>query len=81
MTDGRRVYAYFGNLGVYCFDLDGHEIWSQKWTPHKKYGMGTAASPVLYKDRLYIVNDNEEESYLACLNAATGEQVRRSRAR
>ena len=51
-------------------------IWSQKWTPHKtRLGWGTAASPVLYKDRLYVVNDNEEESYLVCLNAATGEQI------
>ena len=44
----------------------GKEVWSQKWTPHKtRLGWGTAASPVLYKDRLYVVNDNEEESYLA----------------
>ncbi|HEY1598468.1 MAG TPA: PQQ-binding-like beta-propeller repeat protein [Pirellulales bacterium] len=76
VTDGKRVYAYFGNLGVFCFDMDGREIWSQKWTPHKtRLGWGTAASPVLYKDRLYIVNDNEEESYLACLDAATCDQI------
>ncbi len=76
VTDGRRLYVYFGNVGLYCLDLDGKEIWSQKWTPHKtRLGWGTAASPVLYKDRLYIVNDNDEESYLVCLNAATGEQI------
>ena len=23
VTDGERVYAYFGNLGLYCFDLEG----------------------------------------------------------
>ncbi len=76
VTDGKRLYTYFGNQGLYCFDLDGNELWSQKWTPHKtRFGWGTAASPVLYKDRLYIVNDNDEESYLVCLDAATGEQV------
>jgi outer membrane protein assembly factor BamB len=76
VTDGRRLYCYFGNQGLYCFDLDGHEIWSQKWTPHKtRLGWGTAASPVLYKDRLYIVSDNDEESFLVCLDAATGEQI------
>ena len=42
-----------------------------------RLGWGTAGSPVLYKDRLYIVNDNDEESYLVCLDAATGEQIRR----
>lgn len=76
VTDGKRLYCYFGNQGLYCLDLDGKEIWSQKWTPHKmRNGWGTAASPVLYKDRLYIVNDNDEESYLVCLDAKTGEQV------
>jgi len=76
VTDGKRLYVYFGNQGLYCFDLDGKELWSQQWTPHKtRLGWGTAGSPVLHKDRLYIVNDNDEESYLVCLDAATGEQV------
>ncbi|HVU89963.1 MAG TPA: PQQ-binding-like beta-propeller repeat protein [Pirellulales bacterium] len=76
VTDGRHVYVYFGNVGLYCLDLEGKEVWSQKWAPHKtRLGWGTAASPVLYKDRLYVVNDNEEESYLVCLDAATGEQI------
>src|SRR5215475_2693725 len=26
-TDGERVYAYFGNIGLYCFDLDGNLKW------------------------------------------------------
>ena len=63
VTDGQRVYAYFGNVGVFCYDLDGNAVWSKDFTPHKmRFGWGTAASPVLYKDRLYIVNDNDEEA-------------------
>src|SRR5690606_32379906 len=27
VTDGERVYCVFGNLGVYCFDMDGNELW------------------------------------------------------
>jgi outer membrane protein assembly factor BamB len=76
VTDGERVYAFFGNVGLYCYDLDGKLIWKHEVEPHKtRYGWGTAASPVLYQDRLYLVNDNEEESYLVALNAKTGEQV------
>ena len=26
VTDGQRVYCYFGNVGVFCFDLDGNCI-------------------------------------------------------
>ena len=27
VTDGERVYVCFGNVGIYCFDLAGKEIW------------------------------------------------------
>jgi outer membrane protein assembly factor BamB len=76
VTDGQRVYAYFGNVGVYCYDLDGKPLWKKEIEPHKtRYGWGTAASPALYQDRLYIVNDNDEDSYLLALDAKTGDEV------
>ena len=40
-----------------------------------RYGWGTAASPVLHKDRLYIVNDNDEQSFLAAFDTRTGAEV------
>jgi len=27
VTDGERVYAYFGNIGLFCYDMDGRELW------------------------------------------------------
>jgi outer membrane protein assembly factor BamB len=76
VTDGERVYAYFGNVGLFCYDFDGHLLWSKRWDAVKtRYNWGTAASPVLYKDRLYIISDNEEQSFLAALDTKTGEQV------
>ena len=38
-------------------------------------GLGGAASPVLYKDRLFIVNDNDERSFIAAFNARTGAEL------
>jgi len=74
-TDGERIYAYFGNLGLYCLDLAGKPLWSRDWGHYKtRYGWGTAASPVLHKDRLYIVNDNEEKSFLVALDKKSGEE-------
>ena len=29
-TDGERVYAYFGMVGVYCYDLDGKLRWQRE---------------------------------------------------
>ncbi len=75
-ADAERVYAYFGNVGVYCYDHQGKELWSKELAPHKtRMGWGTAASPVLFKNRLFIVNDNEDKSYLLALDAATGKEI------
>jgi outer membrane protein assembly factor BamB len=76
VTDGERLYAYFGNVGMFCFDLDGRQLWSEKWGPFKmRFGWGTAASPVVHRGRLYLVNDNDEKSFLVALDAKTGKQV------
>lgn len=76
VTDGERVYACFGNLGLFVFDMDGKPVWSQTWAPVRtRYGWGTAASPVLYEDRVYVVNDNDEQSYLMALDKRTGKQI------
>ena len=76
VTDGERLYAYFGNIGLFCYDLKGGELWSKKLGTFKtRYNWGTAASPVLHKDRLFIVNDNEEQSFVVALDKKTGKQI------
>lgn len=76
VTDGEHLYVLFGGVGVYCLDLDGNRVWSKSIEPRKtRYGWGTAASPVIHEDRVYIVDDNEEESYLLALDKHSGEQV------
>jgi len=76
VTDGERLIAYFGNLGIYCFDLKGKELWSKKVdSVRTRLGWGTGASPILHKDRLYVQSDNEDNSYLLALDARTGNEV------
>lgn len=76
VTDGQRVYFYFGNVGVFCFDMKGEELWFTEIDSAKtRYNWGTAASPVLHGDRLYLVNDNEEASYLLALDKKTGKEI------
>lgn len=76
VTDGKHVYAYFGNLGIYCFTLDGSPVWSRKFKAiATRYEWGTAASPVLHDDRIYIINDNDEQSVLLALDKSKGDEV------
>ena len=76
VTDGERVYAYFGNLGVYCYSVDGRPLWSRTLGNFKTAdGMGTGSSPILHGDRLYVLNDNEDQSFLVALDTTTGAEA------
>ena len=79
VTDGERVFACFGNVGVFCYDFDGRKLWSTNWPPVKtRNGWGSASSPVLYKDRLFVVNDNDEKAFVVALDTKTGRQLWRA---
>ncbi len=73
-TDGERLVAYFGYMGLYCLDLEGEILWKRSWEPYRtRLGWGTSSSPVLHGDRVYVVNDNmEEKSYIAAYRLADG---------
>ncbi|HTY60911.1 MAG TPA: PQQ-binding-like beta-propeller repeat protein [Acidobacteriota bacterium] len=76
VTDGRRVYFHIGDLATYCLDMKGRILWMKDWPLQAtRYGYGTASSPVLHESRLYILKDNEEESYLIALDKITGREI------
>ncbi len=76
-TDGERIYASFGgNVGVFCYTLDGTKLWSRTWAPQPIYlDFGTASSPVVHQGRVYQLHDNDGESFLAALDAKTGKEI------
>ncbi len=76
VTDGERVYALFGNVGVFALNLDGGEAWSKRLEPRKmRLGWGTAASPALHAGRLFFVQDNEDQAEVFALEAKTGKEL------
>ena len=79
VTDGERVYAYFTDYGLYAFDFDGKPIWATPFERHETIrDYGTGASPALHKDRLFVLNDNENQSFLAAFDARTGKELWRT---
>jgi outer membrane protein assembly factor BamB len=77
VTDGNRVYVYFGSIGMlYALDMDGKTVWTKELGAfNTQVELGTGASPVLYKDRVYVVNDNTTKSFLAAFDTRNGEEV------
>jgi outer membrane protein assembly factor BamB len=76
IIEGERLYVFFGKSGVYCFDLEGKEIW-HSLVGKNINGWGSGASPILYKDSL-IVNASVESRTLVALDKATGKELWRS---
>ena len=76
VTDGKRIYAYFGMNGVHCLDMDGKIVWQKDLGVYEmRAGWGTASSPALLGDRLFIQVDNEKQSFLIALETSSGEEL------
>jgi outer membrane protein assembly factor BamB len=75
VTDGERVFAFFGSYGLYCLDTGGQLLWKKHLGEmHSKHGHGEGSSPALHGDTLVINWDDEEQSYLVALDKRTGQQ-------
>ncbi len=76
VTDGEVVVAYFTHHGLFAFDLEGGPLWERPLDARPTVrDFGTGASPTLHGDRIYLLNDNEEASFLAAFDKRTGEPV------
>ena len=41
-TDGERLYVLFGDIGLYCYDLDGKPLWSRRIESKKTFWLSGA---------------------------------------
>ena len=75
VTDGRRVYAWFGTGQLVALDLSGKLIWSRhlgrEYAPFD-INWGHSSSPVLFNDSLILVCYHLPTAYLLNLDAASG---------
>jgi len=78
-TDGVRIYAYFGMVGLYCLDMEGKKVWEKNLGAFpSQANWGTSSSPILYKDKLIIQFDNEDNSQVIAWDKRTGQELWKS---
>lgn len=77
VTDGERVYAYFGSEGVYAYTVNGEPVWERDIGNIKTVGLGVGTSPVLHDGLLIILADEDsgDDSFIVALDATTGEEI------
>jgi outer membrane protein assembly factor BamB len=75
VTDGRRVYAWFGTGQMVSLDMTGKLVWSRHLG--REYAAfdinwGHSSSPTIFNDSLYLICYHDTDSYLLNLDAASG---------
>ncbi len=79
VTDGKFVYVYIGNLGLWAFDLKGKQAWHTPLESNPVYlDFGTGSSPALVNNMLVILNDNEKQQFIAAFDKQTGKEIWRT---
>lgn len=73
-VDGKSVYVSLGAEGFYKLDWNGKILWKADLGKIDTVGLGYGPSPVLHKDKLIVLADQDsgEKSFLAALSTATG---------
>ncbi len=81
-TDGRRVVVSFGSEGLYAFDMEGAPLWKVDLgyldsgafdVPEIQWGYGS--SPVIHGDRVLVLCDLNNQSFIAALDVETGKEL------
>ena len=73
-TDGKRLVVLVSEPGahtVFALDMDGKKLWERTFeTIISNHGSGV--SPIFHGDKVVLAGDEENQSFLAALDAASG---------
>lgn len=75
VTDGERVYFYYGTYGAACLDANtAAKIWTRR-DVKLDHQEGAGSSMILYQQRLIFHCDGRDVQFLTALDCKTGETV------
>lgn len=75
VSDGQRVFAWFGTGQLVALDRDGAIVWQRhlgKEIAPFDINWGHSSSPVVYRDTLILLCDHTPASYLLAVDVRTG---------
>lgn len=74
VIDDKMVYVFFGDYGLLAYDYQGNEVWKHPLGPfNNEYGMG--ASPILVDNKLILVVDQTQNSYIIAIDKNNGKLI------
>ena len=72
VTDGERIIVWYGSAGVFCYDLNGKELWRRDLGP-QTHGWGYGSSPLLHGSLCILYHGPAKPGFLVALDIKTGE--------
>ncbi len=85
-TDGEHLVVNFGTEGLYCFDLEGKELWKRDLGdldagPYNMEAVqwGYASSPVIHSGRVLVQCDALSQGFVAAFDIGTGKELWRTK--
>jgi outer membrane protein assembly factor BamB len=77
VTDGERLYAYFGTPGLLGVDVRGRRLWINAQLPFASRE-GVASSPILCQGKVVVLSESDAGGYLAAVDGKTGKLIWRT---
>ena len=75
LTDGQRLYAWFGSRGLYAVDFTGKVLWEKSLGQMQtRNGFGEGSSVAIHDGTLVVPWDHEGADFVIGLDAATGKE-------
>lgn len=73
-TDGERIVSYFGSCGLFCYDLEGQELWKLEMPPAATLGnYGSGVSPIIADNTVILLRDEGGDSRIFAVDLSTGD--------
>lgn len=69
---GSRVIVWHGSAGLYCYDLDGKQLWFRDLGEFR-HMWGYASSPIFYRDRIIMNCGPGKNTFVAAIKLTDGE--------
>ena len=81
VTDGRRVFAFFGSRGLYAYDVNGTPLWQKDFGVQMRMDMafGEGTPLTLHDGRLLLHFDHLDTGFLVMLDPSTGREIWRTK--
>jgi outer membrane protein assembly factor BamB len=73
-ADEANVYVFFPDAGLFSFTHDGEQRWQVAIGPFHSFH-GIAASLLVAEDRVFVLGDQLQDSFLAAFDCQTGDEA------